>query len=231
MKRHFNYFIIAFLTFLAGASLYFMFSQSQTQSNVPEPEPPVGFVSNNQNGGKPCLANTAYRFENNGYDDTGPVSPYCAKLQMDLLAAATSGNVEAARHLLSEGATANSPGLSGGDYYNPLVLAAFAGHTEMVRLLLDNGADVNREQCCCMSCSTALTHAVDTGNVEIVKLLIARGADVHYTSHYDREWTMRRRAEKDGNKEIIELLDAAGAMSWQHRAVRRIANLVGKNPN
>jgi ankyrin repeat protein len=97
----------------------------------------------------------------------------------------------------------------------------------MVRLLLDNGANVNEVYICCFSASTPLMEAARYNHLETARLLLARGADVHFRGY--EEWTALKDAEQAGNQEMIDLLDAAGAMSWRHRAERRLLKLLGKD--
>jgi ankyrin repeat protein len=84
----------------------------------------------------------------------------------------------------------------------PLGLAALQKDKELVELLLEAGADVNE--------GTFMTNAVWAGDKEIVKLLLDRGAktDVTGGKFYP---TILDYARKHSDREIVELLEKAGA--------------------
>src|SRR5688572_3466935 len=86
-----------------------------------------------------------------------------------LAAAAGLGDIEKARHMLSD---ANAI-----DRHRALALAAQLGHTDVVRLLLDAGADPNRfNPPGTHSHSPPIHQAIAAGHLDVVKLLVARGA-------------------------------------------------------
>ena len=163
--------------------------------------------------GARCLPNTGYVWEKVADIETGVVNPVCAELQSKLLNAAKRNDVEAARSALSAGAHPDTAGFEKPRFYyeaqEPLVRAVRAGSTEVVGLLLDYGANVEQEECCCMSCYTPLSAAIEGEHVEIVKLLLERGADLNHVDQYDPTVNALRRAERKGNREIIDLVRRA----------------------
>jgi len=221
MKRYLLYFLAAIATILIGVIVYVL---------APYPAirpvgagPPVQLAA----GARRCAPSTVYYSEINDYADAygGVVDSYCSKWQFELQRAIQASNLESARKALANGAHPNSPG---DDYslYRALPLAAQIGNIELVRLLLDYRADVDFQYCCCMACYAPLTYAVDTDNVEFVRLLVARGANVNYAIRYEDGMTLRTRAERKGNKKVLEILDEAGASPWRLRAKKRLTKLV-----
>jgi len=190
---------------------------------------PVALVADSKNNGKRCEAK-AYCFGSSYCDRDFTIDPHCAALQKRLLDAAEANDVAAARSAVAMGANVNAPGLTvGRDWWiKSIHPAAFKGNTQVVSFLLDNGADVNDVYMCCFTSKTPLMEAIGGNHLETAQLLISRGANVHFKGIED--WTALRLAEQEGNENMIGLLDRAGAMSWRHRAERRLVKLYGKNP-
>ena len=223
MKKYLVWFVAAIATILFGVIVYVLAPFPEMRPDGLSTGPPVQLTA----GARRCAPATVYYSEGNGYTDAGEgvVDSYCSKWQFELQRAIQASDVESAREALSKGANPNSPG----DDYSlayALPLAARIGNIEMVRLLLDNGADIDFQDCCCMACYAPLTHAVDADNVELVRLLVARGANVNYAIAYEDGMTLRTRAEQKGNKNVLKILDEAGALPWRLRAKKRLTKLV-----
>jgi beta-lactamase regulating signal transducer with metallopeptidase domain len=130
-----------------------------------------------------------------------------------LIAAAGRGRMEAVRLLLDRGA---DPNLAVSGDGNPLIAAAQGGHVEVVQMLLDRDARVNEVV---PGDENALIQAAGAGRVAVVRLLIQRRADVNARVFAEPapwrpqgEWrTPLSMARKSKNREVIELLTAAGA--------------------
>ncbi len=89
-----------------------------------------------------------------------------------LQSAAISGDNDAVKRLLNEGADVNAKY----DYdYTALMYAASSALNDTVKLLIENGADVNAKN---RGGATALTIAARSGNAETAKLLAEKGADI-----------------------------------------------------
>ncbi|MCK5237299.1 MAG: ankyrin repeat domain-containing protein, partial [Deltaproteobacteria bacterium] len=88
--------------------------------------------------------------------------------------AVRSGNADAVRYFIKEGADVNAE-IDDGPILN---LAARKGYTQVVRLFIINGADVNAKD---RDGNTALIDATKTykNHIDVVKLLIENGADVN----------------------------------------------------
>jgi hypothetical protein len=122
--------------------------------------------------------------------------------RVDLVAAAATGQIEAARE-----------GLSSADddqRHLALGLAAQHGHPDVIRLLLDAGQNPNRyNPPGAHAHSTPLHQAALAGHLEVVRLLVERGArldirDVHHDATA-LEW-----AEHGGRSEVVEYLKLKG---------------------
>lgn len=97
---------------------------------------------------------------------------------MDIFRAAATGDLDALRKLLAEGADPNVR--EEGDNVTPLHFAAAAGHVECVRMLLDAGADVHGAGD--LHEGNVIGWAARKGNEAVVDLLVARGARHHIFS-------------------------------------------------
>ncbi|MCI0550470.1 MAG: ankyrin repeat domain-containing protein [Anaerolineae bacterium] len=90
-----------------------------------------------------------------------------------LIGAALTGNLDAIKSLLEEGADVNKKGATG---TTALIAASTAGHIEIVKFLLQNNADLqvgdhlNR---------TALAMALHNNHPEVAQVLIDHGADIN----------------------------------------------------
>lgn len=100
---------------------------------------------------------------------------------VDIWAAAFTGNTEALKHALADGADVNARNLEFGSTL--LSTTAVMGHTAAVRMLLEHGADINARN---RDGGTALHAAAFLGHAETVKLLLENGAD---TTLRDNEGT------------------------------------------
>ena len=116
--------------------------------------------------------------------------------------AVLSGNIEAVKQHIADGADVNSKDTGA----TPLNLAAGGGHMEIVELLIAKGADVNMRD---DSGQTPLLNATSGGHKEIIELFIAEGADVN-AKGFDG-MTPLHVAALYGRKEIAELFIAKGA--------------------
>jgi len=94
--------------------------------------------------------------------------------EIDLIQAASNGDLSRVQILLTEGINANVKG----EYdKTPIIAASENGHMEIVKLLIEKGADVNAKD---SSSRTALMYASKgNGNTAIVKLLLDNGANVN----------------------------------------------------
>jgi len=148
--------------------------------------------------------------------------------------AASSGDIEEVKRLISHGADVNTKNENG---ETPLHLAANGGHKAVVQLLIANGADIEAED---KGGNTPLRGAAVRGKKEVVELLLDKGSDIDNkgplaltagygtTIHFDViqlliergadiEWrgsadcTPLQVVVEVGRKEVAELLVARGA--------------------
>lgn len=127
------------------------------------------------------------------------------QLDLSLLVAAGSGDIDSAKNLLEQGANVDARDEFGS---TPLIAANQSGHpltksrrTEISDLLIAYGADVNAINC---KSETALMHAVDTDNISTIQLLVQKGADLRAEDGKSRtafDWARRR-----GYRHIEKLL-------------------------
>ena len=90
-------------------------------------------------------------------------------------AAKSSGNIEAAKQAIDDGADVNAKDKRG---RTPLLFAAIGGHKEIAEILIAKGADVSPKSPEYKAGITPLHEAAFHGHKEIVELLIAKGEDV-----------------------------------------------------
>ena len=124
---------------------------------------------------------------------------------MPMISAIIYNYIETVKLLISYGADVNVliDGALNGNSGTALMIASANGHREIVKLLLANNADPNGSD---YDGNTALLWAANAGETEIVKLLIAVGANLNA-----RGWSgsALENAREDGNKELINILEAA----------------------
>ena len=120
-----------------------------------------------------------------------------------LISAATEGDAELVRTLLSDGVNANA---RYEDEDTALHEAAFNDHTEVVQLLLAAGADPNARD---ESEYTALHIAAELGHTKVVQVLLIAGVGVNTEDR--NKWTPLHSAAHEGHTEVVQLLLAAGA--------------------
>jgi Ankyrin repeats (3 copies)/Domain of unknown function (DUF3471) len=111
--------------------------------------------------------------------------------------ACDKGHVELVRFLIERGADVNMKDTFYGEV--PLGWALSHGYAQIVKLLLDKGAT---------GIERALMAGVDEGNTEIVKVALEKGGLKPETLN-----SALRRASAGSNKEIVEQLKKAGAVS------------------
>lgn len=121
--------------------------------------------------------------------------------RVDLLVAASTGRLEAAREALHSA--------DGAQRHLALALAAQHGHAGVVASLLDAGEEPNRyNPPGAHAHSTPLHQAALAGHLEVVRLLVERGARLDIRDiHYDGtalEW-----AEHGGRADVVEYLRRA----------------------
>jgi hypothetical protein len=127
-----------------------------------------------------------------------------------LIMATRLNDVAIARELLAAGANVNQPARGEG---NALIVASAQGRFELVRLFVEAGADVNAVV---LADETPLINAAWRGHLEVARYLIEHGADPNLTVRAPtvRGAEMRSpliMARREGNAEMIALLEAAGA--------------------
>lgn len=142
--------------------------------------------------------------------------------------AASAGDVAKVKELLAAGVDVNAANSYGG---TALAFACDKGRAEVVNLLLEHGADVNAKDR--FYGATPLTWAVEKGHVEIVRALLAKGAEgetqaLTFAAAGGQAGVVKLilergkvgseglsealvAASKEEQKEVVALLEAAGA--------------------
>jgi ankyrin repeat protein len=132
---------------------------------------------------------------------------------LDLIVAASSGDVEAARRAIESGANVNcTSDLEPYEGVTPLMLAVKYCHESMARYLLSTGLNLERRARAIVpgdaSRETALHWAVRDALERICRLLISAGADVNAES---TRGSVLQYAIESGNNRIIKMLIEAGS--------------------
>jgi hypothetical protein len=122
---------------------------------------------------------------------------------LQLLKAATDGNIKIVTSLLEEGVDINTKNNLG---WTPLHAAIWNHRDNVAEMLIDKGADINAKD---DKGRTPLHFAVEKAKKNIVELLIAKGADVNAISN-DRQNALTI-ARSNGHKEIADFLIKNGA--------------------
>ena len=168
-------------------------------------ESPVPLQRTEENKGRRCEAKYYFGLARNGQAEG--FNSFCYQLQTRLVKAAREGNLAEIRETLRLGANLNLPV---DDSDPPLYTAASNGQSDAVRLLLDNEANVNEGT---FIRGSPLIVASANGHAEAVRVLLARGANLCLKADGlkpDGD-TAQDAARREGHKEIVELLRAAGA--------------------
>ena len=136
-----------------------------------------------------------------------------AEVNMDLIAAAERGDVEAVTRLLEQGADVHTSTASG---VTPLIAAAYRNHLAVTEVLIGAGADVNVQD---STQQSAYLISTSDGFLELLQLTLANGADVHSLDSFNGTGLIR--AADRGHVEIIaELLktdinvDHVNRLNW-----------------
>jgi hypothetical protein len=165
--------------------------------------------------------------QNASAQNTGP-APASSALNEELITAARKSNVEAVKSLLAKGADVNAKTEYGA---TPLFFACDRGNVEVVKLLLAAGADVDARDT--FYKATPMIWAVQRDHAEVVKLLVekkpaskeqttAMAVSMGQTKTVETLLAMGdfkpesltlwlTMSEKNGNKEVAEVLKKAGA--------------------
>ncbi len=121
-----------------------------------------------------------------------------------LMMAASSGNIDMVRFLLSQGAASSHMDYRGN---TALINAGFAGSTKIIQSLIAYGADVNAQLPEYVGVegnkTTAILAAARAGNEKAVKLLLANNADIHRTQHGQSIFEL---AKKSNNTSLNDFL-------------------------
>jgi ankyrin repeat protein len=132
---------------------------------------------------------------------------------IDLVKAATAGDEELCRSLLSGDADPNQLDRLKG--FRPLHAAAELGSVQIAELLVSSGADIDAltdpEGPAPQEDFTALMVAVGAGQDAFVEWLLAAGADVNVNWDTDGRSSALEQAASSGNLALVERLLAAGA--------------------
>ncbi|CAE7028718.1 Kidins220 [Symbiodinium natans] len=120
-----------------------------------------------------------------------------------LLAAATTGHVEAARLLINSGADKEKGNVWG---TTPLLAACEGGHLDIARLLIDSGAEKDRTD---MYGTSPCSCAAAEGRLEVLELLIRNGVDINKANHWQAV-PLQIAAEK-GHCDVVARLVGAGS--------------------
>lgn len=168
-------------------------------------ESPVPLQPTKENKGKRCEARYYFGLRSKGQDEG--FDSFCYQLQTRLVNAAREGNLAEIRETLKLGANLNLPVK---DSDPPLYTAASNGQADAVRLLLDNGANVNVGT---FIRGTPLIVASTNGHAVVVRILLARGANLCLKADGFKPDgdTAEDAARREGHKDVVELLKAAGA--------------------
>lgn len=119
--------------------------------------------------------------------------------------AASEGNLETVRLLLSKGANVNS--LTEPDSSTPLMAAASNGYADIVNLLLDNQADVNASD---DHGTTALQSAAAHGHLSVVSALLKKAVWIDLAARDKSEgMTADEWARKNGYLDVAQLIRAS----------------------
>ncbi len=128
--------------------------------------------------------------------------------QRALVAACTSGDVEAARRAVENGADLERPDIAG---WRPLHRAAAGGHRALARWLLEHGVRPDRRSVVRGECSgaTPLHVATVTGHPPVMELLLMRGASAD--ARDEAGLTPLHIAALQGRIDVVRTLLKAGA--------------------
>ena len=135
-----------------------------------------------------------------------PVASCPENADAELFRAAHRGNVERAKHLLSE----CDADVNARNYHNqtPLTWAIRSGNVDMVALLLDKEADVHARD---KAGHTVLHTSVRDNHPEMVEVILAHfRTDVNIKDHYG--WTAMDWAAVKGNAHLAGVLKDAGGV-------------------
>jgi hypothetical protein len=124
-------------------------------------------------------------------------------LNYELLIAATEGNVEKAKSLITKGADVNTQNSLG---WTPIHTAIWNSRQNIVELLIENKADINKVN---GKNETPLYFAAEKGQIRTVEILITNGADINIVS--DEKKNALTIAREKGYNGIAELLVKHGA--------------------
>jgi ankyrin repeat protein len=141
---------------------------------------------------------------------------------LDLLQAASDGNVQGVRACLATGADVNAKNAEG---WTALMIATLKGYREIVQILLEEErAQVNARS---HHGWTALRYAVSMGDSESIRILLAAGAEVNAPDHDG--WTALIQAAGEGNLECLEILLAEGAEAESKNKIGETARLIASH--
>lgn len=125
-----------------------------------------------------------------------PAQP--TELTMNIIEAASSGDLAAVEEALAQGADIHAQDARG---QTALIAAAYGNHLDVARRLIELGADVNVQD---RTQQSAYLITTADGYLELLNMTLAAGADVHSTDSFNGTGLIR--AADRGHVEIIKRL-------------------------